>query len=137
MPWPLQARRSGAEESAAGALAHHYALGGETRQAAHFAFVAGEQARRVYANRAALGYFEQALALGTPDRCAAHTHLGDLHTLLGEYGRAQQAYALASTLCAADQRADLEQRLGRLYERLGDGTAAAHHFARRPRPAAT
>ena len=123
-----QARRSGAEENAAGALAHHYALGGETRQAAHFAFVAGEQARRVYANRAALGYFEQALALGTPDRCAAHTHLGDLHTLLGEYGRAQQAYALALTLCAADQRADLEQRLGRLYERLGDGEAAAHHF---------
>ena len=124
-----QARRSGGEESAAGLLAHHYALGGETKQAAHFAFVAGEQARRVYANREALGYFEQALVLGTPDRCAAHTHLGDLHTLLGEYGRAQQAYATALTLCAADQRADLEHRLGRLYERLGDADSAGRHFA--------
>ena len=35
----------------------------------------------------------------------------------------------ALTLCAADQRADLEQRLGRLYERLGDAARLAHHFA--------
>lgn len=124
-----QARRSGGEESAAGLLAHHYALGGETKKAAHFAFVAGEQARRVYANREALGYFEQALLLGAPDRCAAYTHMGDLHTLQGEYGRAQQAYATALTLCAADQRADLEHRLGRLYERLGDADSAGRHFA--------
>ena len=124
-----QARRSGGEESAAGLLAHHYALGGETKKAAHFAFVAGEQARRVYANREALGYFEQALAHDASERSAAYTHLGDLHTLLGEYGRAQQAYATALTLCAADQRADLEHRLGRLYERLGDADSAGRHFA--------
>ena len=124
-----QARRAGREESAAGALAHHYQLGGDGEKAAHFAFVAGEQARRVYANRAAVDYFEQALALDTPQRCAAYTHLGDLHTLLGEYGRAEHAYAAALAVCAAGERADLEHRLGRLFERLGDATVAAQHFA--------
>ena len=123
------ARRTGSEESAAGSLAHHYQLGGEHEKAAHFAFVAGEQARRVYANRAAIAYFEQALALGAPARCAAYTHLGDLHTLAGEYGRAEQAYLAALAACDAGQRADLEHRLGRLCERRGDATDAAQHFA--------
>ncbi len=124
-----QARRAGSEESAAGALTHHYQLGGDSEKAAHFAFMAGEQARRVYANRAAIDYFEQALALDTPQRCAAYTHLGDLHTLLGEYGRAEHAYAAALAVCAAGERAELEHRLGRLFERLGDATVAAQHFA--------
>ena len=123
------ARRTGSEESAAGSLAHHYQLGGEHEKGAHFAFVAGEQARRVYANRAAIAYFEQALALGAPARCAAYTHLGDLHTLAGEYGRAEQAYLAALAACDAGQRADLEHRLGRLCERRGDATDAAQHFA--------
>ncbi len=124
-----QARRSGAEENVAGAIAQHYQLGGESQKAAHFAFVAGEQAYHVYANREAIAYFEQALALDTPERCAAYTHLGDLHTLLGEYGRAEQAYTAALAQCSADRQADLEHRLGRLYARLGDANAAGHHFA--------
>ena len=124
-----QARRSGAETNLTGAIAQHYQLGGEQAKAAHFAFLAGEQARHVYANREAIGYFELTLALGTTERCAAHTNLGDLYTLLGEYGRAEQAYTAALALCAADHQADLEHRLGRLYARLGDATAAEHHFA--------
>jgi predicted ATPase/DNA-binding SARP family transcriptional activator len=123
------ARRTGGEENAAGVLTHHYQLGGEQAKAAHFAFVAGEQARRVYANRAASAYFEAALALGAPAASAAHAHLGDLYTLSGEYGRAAQAYTSALALATADQRAELEQRYGRLCERLGDAVAAEHHFA--------
>jgi DNA-binding SARP family transcriptional activator len=123
------ARRSGGEENAAGVLTHHYQLGGEDDRAAHFAFVAGEQARHVYANRAAIAYFESALALGVPAASAAHAHLGDLYTLCGEYGRAEQAYMAALAAATADQRADLEQRFGRLCERLGDAAAAERHFA--------
>lgn len=124
----VQARRTGAEETVAGVLAYHYQHGGEDEKAAHYAFVAGEQARRVFANRAAIDFFEQALVLGTPQRCAAQLHLGDLHTLFGNYNRATLAYHAALACCAATQTADVHHRLGRLYTRLGDAPAAAQHF---------
>jgi predicted ATPase len=125
----MTARRTGAEETVAGALAYHYQLGGEPVRAAHFAFLAGEQARRLYANREAIGYFKQALVLGAPERCTLYTHLGDLRTLLGEYGQAEEAYAAALGCCLAAERAGLEHRLGRLRDRLGDAAGAAHHLA--------
>ena len=123
------ARRGSSEEEIAGLLAYHYQLGGEHAKAAHHAFAAGERARRVYANREAIGYFEQALALGADDICGARIHLGDLHTLMGEYSRAEEAYSAALTCCPPAQRADLEHRLGRLCARLGDTRAATAHFA--------
>jgi len=125
----MQARRTGDEAGVAGALVQHYRLGGEPEKAAQSARLAGEQAQRVYANRAAVDYFRQALALGAPDACAIHSQLGDLHTLLGEYSQAEAAYTAALTHCSADQRADLEHRLGRLFDRLGDMAAALRHYA--------
>ncbi len=133
------ARRTGAAETnagetnahvaGAGVLAYHYQLGGESARAAHFAFLAGEQARRLYANREAIGYFKQALTLGAPERCTLFTHLGDLHTLLGEYGQAEEAYTAALDCCRPAERAGLEHRLGRLRDRLGDAAGAARHLA--------
>jgi DNA-binding SARP family transcriptional activator len=124
-----QARRRGDEASVAGALARHYQLGGEMEKAAHFAYLAGEQAQRVYANHEAVTYFEQALDLGTPERCAAQIYLGDLHMLLGEYGKAEQAYTAALASCSPERRGEVEHRMGRLYERLGDSPAASRRFA--------
>jgi hypothetical protein len=120
---------TGAHVTSAGVLAYHYQLGGEPARAAHFAFLAGEQARRLYANREAIGYFRQALALGAPERCTLFTHLGDLHTLLGEYGQAEETYAAALDGCRPAERAGLEHRLGRLRDRLGDAAGAARHLA--------
>ncbi len=126
------ARRSGSgSASAAATLAHHFEMGGVFDKAAHWAVTAGEQARQLYANCEAITYFEKALALGAADACTIYLHLGDLHTLQGEYSQALHAYHQAQQVCATDgeQDADIEHRLGRLHQRLGDRTQAVRHFA--------
>jgi predicted ATPase/DNA-binding SARP family transcriptional activator len=127
------ARRSGSgSASAAATLAHHFELGGVFDKAVYWALTAGEQARQVYANREAITYFEKALALGAADACSIYLHLGDLHTLQGEYSQALDAYSHAQQDCSNDpgeRDADIEHRLGRLHQRLGDRTRAVRHFA--------
>lgn len=145
----VNARRSGAESaSTAAALANHYQLGGATDKAAHWAAVAGEQARQVYANREAIAHFNLALALGAVAFGDAipyviHVHLGDLHTLGGEYAQALEHYQIAQQAVLRDDKdhdtgygshsgkeGEIEHRLGRLYQRLGDRTEAQQHFRR-------
>jgi tetratricopeptide (TPR) repeat protein len=132
----MEARRSGVGSAGvAAALAQHYELAGVDDKAAHWAVTAGEHARKVYANREAVRYFEKALALGAADTCAIHLHLGDLHTLQGEYSQALDSYRLARQACDSKGgeigavNGDIEHRLGRLHQRLGDGAQAARHFA--------
>jgi tetratricopeptide (TPR) repeat protein len=145
----VNARRSGAESaSVAAALANHYQLGGATDKAAHWAAVAGEQARQVYANREAIAHFERALELGAVAFGDAipyviHIHLGDLHTLQGEYAQALEHYLTAKKACQigdknfdagfgkhSGKEGEVEHRLGRLHLRLGDRGEAVQHFAR-------
>ncbi len=117
---------------AAAALAYHYELGGVLDKAAHWAVTAGEHARQVYANREAIRHYEKALALGAEDTCAIHLHLGDLHTLQGEYSQALESYLQARGACLAasgEAEGEIEHRLGRLHHRLGDATQAVCHFA--------
>jgi tetratricopeptide (TPR) repeat protein len=147
------ARRGGlGTAGVAAALAYHYELGGATDKAAHWAAAAGEHARQVYANREAIAHFENALALGAEDTCSIRLHLGDLHTLQGEYGQALESYRLAQAACRKQATApagsqvgarggsgageapdvlagDIEHRLGRLHHRLGDHEGAVRHFA--------
>ena len=116
----------------AAALAYHYELGGILDKAAHWAVTAGEHARQVYANREAIHQYEKALALGAEDACAIHMHLGDLHTLQGEYSQALESYLQARGACLAavgDAEGEIEHRLGRLHHRLGDAAQAVCHFA--------
>jgi DNA-binding SARP family transcriptional activator len=118
----------------AAALAYHYELGGSVAKAAHWAVTAGEHARQVYANREAISYYEKALALGVDDACAVHLHLGDLHTLQGEYSQALESYLQARRACLPANGAgavdgSIEHRLGRLHHRLGDPAQAVRHFA--------
>jgi tetratricopeptide (TPR) repeat protein len=145
----VNVRRSGAESaSTAAALANHYQLGGASDKAARWAATAGEQARQVYANREAIAHFERALelggvAFGTAIPYMIHVHLGDLHTLQGEYAQALEHYQIAQQACLNDDKTvdsgfgkhsgkegEIEHRLGRLQQRLGDRTAAIEHFAR-------
>jgi predicted ATPase len=116
----------------AAALAYHYELGGSLDKAAQWAVTAGGHARQVYANREAIRYYELALALGADDACAIHLNLGDLHTLQGEYSQALESYLQARQDCLAAGRGsdgDIEHRLGRLHQRLGDAGQAVRHFA--------
>ena len=145
----VNARRSGAESaSTAAALANHYQLGGAIDKAARWAASAGEQARQVYANREAIAHFNLALALGAVAFGDAipyviHVNLGDLHTLQGEYAQALDHYQIARQACLIDDKnadagygkhsgkeGEIEHRLGRLQQRLGDRTQAMQHFAR-------
>ena len=121
---------------AAAALAYHYELGGVLEKAAHWAVTAAEHARQVYANREAVRYYEKALALGAEEVCTIHLHLGDLHTLQGEYSQALDSYQQARQACLpagggneAGVKGEIEHRLGRLHHRLGDAAQAVCHFA--------
>jgi hypothetical protein len=144
----VNARRNGAESaSTAAALANHYQLGGAIDKAARWAAIAGEQARQVYANREAIAHFDLALSLGAVAFGDAipyviHLHLGDLHTLQGEYAQALDHYQIARQACVIDNKnadagfgkhsgkeGEIEHRLGRLQQRLGDRAEAVQHFA--------
>jgi DNA-binding SARP family transcriptional activator/predicted ATPase len=124
------ARRSGiGTGGVAAALTYHYELGGASEQAAQWAVTAGEHARQVYANREAITHFEKALVLGAGDPCSIYLHLGDLHTLQGEYSQALERYQQARTVCPdSSTDGDIQHRLGRLHHRLGDPAQAVGHF---------
>jgi DNA-binding SARP family transcriptional activator len=122
------ARGRGGEGQAA-SVAHHFQLAGRDAEAAEWFAQAGERAAALYANREAVAHYQAALALGSPDD-AAHLQLalGDLHTLLGEYGDALAAYEAAAARCEPGQLAVVEHRLGRLHHRRGDWEAAEVHL---------
>ncbi|MFN8487208.1 MAG: AAA family ATPase [Caldilineaceae bacterium] len=123
------ARRRGQDGGEiASPLAHHYALAGQTQEAAKYDFLAGERAQMLFANREALAHFQAALAHGYPALVAVHTALGDLHTLLGEYNHARQSYESAAALAGANEISALEHKLGRIYHRLGLWHSAESHY---------
>ncbi len=112
----------------AGQAALHYRLGGRNAEAAHYYKLAGDHARRLYANAEALSHYRSALALGHPDPTALHEAIGDLHTLAGEYSAALTSYQTAAALGSLEALAELEHKLGNIYERRGDGELAERHF---------
>jgi predicted ATPase/DNA-binding SARP family transcriptional activator len=112
----------------AGQVALHYRLGGRNAEAAHYYKLAGDHARKLYANAEALSHYRSALALGHPDTTALHEAIGDLHTLAGEYGVALTSYQTAAALGSLESLAELEHKLGNVYERRGDGELAERHF---------
>lgn len=116
-------------DAVAGLIADHYQLGGQEATAAEFYRRAGQYARALYANREALGHFRTALALGHPDAPTLQETTGDLHTLLGEYQAALQAYeAAAAAAVAAVDLGRLEHKLGQVYERRGNWELAESHY---------
>lgn len=125
----LQGRARGPHGDAPAALiAGHFHLGGQDDMAAAFYYRAGLHARALYANREALDHFKTALALGYPDAAALHEAIGDLHTLLGEYQMALQAYESAAALAGDERLGRLERQLGQVYERRGNYELAESHY---------
>jgi predicted ATPase/DNA-binding SARP family transcriptional activator len=112
----------------AGQAALHYRLGGRNAEAAHYYKLAGDHARKLYANAEALSHYRSALALGHPDPAALHEAIGDLQTLAGEYSVALTSYQTAAALGSLEALAELEHKLGNVYERRGDGELAERHF---------
>lgn len=123
-----RARSQRASIPRAGQIALHYRLAGNDATAAEYYKLAGEYARSLYANAEALAHFDTALALGHPEPAALHEAIGDLHTLLGEYSAALRSYETAAALSQADALANMEHKLGTVYERRGDWELAESHF---------
>lgn len=124
-----RARLPGAQAALAGQVALHYRLSGRNAEAAHFHEVAGNHARRLYANAEALAHYEAALALGHPEASRLCEALGDLRTLSGDYAAALTYYERAAAYGQPADLAGLEHKLGGVYERRGDGELAERHFA--------
>jgi predicted ATPase/DNA-binding SARP family transcriptional activator len=109
-------------------IARHYQLAGWDAEAADYFRIAGEHARVLYANAEALAHFRTALALGHPDAAGLREAVGDMKTLLGEYGEALASYEATAALGAGDHLANIERKLGSVYQRLGEWELAESHF---------
>ena len=118
----------GYDEGQTAQIAHHYRLAGRDAQAAGFFVRAAEHARALYANAAALAHLRTALALGHPDVAGLHEAIGDLQTLLGEYGGALSSYEVAIARAPVQNQAALEHKLGNVYDRRGEWQRAESHF---------
>ncbi|MGZ3583168.1 MAG: AAA family ATPase [Ktedonobacterales bacterium] len=115
-------------DALAGQIAQHYLQGGNETVAAEYFKQAGEYARSLYANAQALTYLQTALALGHPEVAALHEAIGDVQTLLGEYGGALKSYETAAALCPPEALASIEHRLGNVYARRGEWELAESHL---------
>ena len=123
-----RARRRRETDALAGQIANHYQLAGLDAKAADYFRIAGEHDRALYANAEALAHFRAALALGHPDAAGLREAVGDLQTLLGEYGEALASYEAAGAFGDEDHLADIERKLGSVYQRLGEWELAESHF---------
>jgi tetratricopeptide (TPR) repeat protein len=112
----------------AGQIAYHFDKSGNEALAAEYFKLAGDYSRSLYANAQALTHYRMALALGYSNASILHESLGDLYTLLGEYGNAIKSYETAAALCAPTALAHVEHKLGNVYERLGEWDLAESHY---------
>ncbi len=125
----LSDRARGDEPGAlASQIAQHYRMGGQTEAAAEYYKLAGEHARSLYANTESLSFLQAALDLGHPDRAALHEAIGDLHTLVGDYGAALTSYETATASNGARARTRLEHKIGGVHHRRGEWDLAERHF---------
>jgi DNA-binding SARP family transcriptional activator len=123
-----RARRRRETGALAAQIARHYQLAGQDAEAADYFREAGEHARALYANAEALVNFRTALALGHPDTAGLREAVGDMHTLLGEYGEALASYEAAAALGDGNRLPNIERKLGSVYQRLGEWDLAESHF---------
>ncbi len=110
-------------------IAYHLQLAGDLQRAAEAHRAAGLEARSVYANREARDHFEAALALGHPDAAGLHRAVGEVLTVMGDYGPAIDHLDTAAALAAPQALAGIELQLGRVHARRGDWARAEANLA--------
>jgi tetratricopeptide (TPR) repeat protein len=111
-------------------IAHHYRQAGQDALAAEHFRAAGDNARELYANADALEHYRAALALAPDPQSAAELHeaIGDLQTLLGDYGAALGSFREVAARAPAERLPGLEHTLARLYHRRGEWSLAESHY---------
>ncbi len=110
----------GKREGQAAMAAFHLAAAGDDAAAAERYRVAGDHARRLYANAEALAHYRSSLALGLTDAAVLHEAIGDLETLAGDYGAAFASYETAAALADPAFLPEIERRIGLLHLRRGE-----------------
>ena len=121
-------------------LALHFGRGSDRRKALTYACMAGDLAKKTFANSEAAHFYEEALALladgltvegEDPARLALaiREHLGDVYSLLGRYADAKTMYhQVRPRLDEALAVSRLETKLGAVSFRQGDTTETLEHF---------
>jgi adenylate cyclase len=97
----------GAGDDAVELLARHLYLGDAGSKAVDYLVRAGERARKLYANEAAILHFERALELAEGERetgIEIELALADLHELIGDYDEALRLYSSVRAM-SSDVRA--------------------------------
>ncbi len=123
---PGQAARAGGIQWAL--VAHHETLAGRSTAAAEAHRRAGEEARRVYANREAREHLEAAIALGHPAVSELDEELGVVLTLLGDYADAIAHLEAAAARAGTERQPGIEHRLGLVHARRGDWSRSDSHL---------
>ncbi len=123
----LAARLRQRPESAA-AVAQHYQLAGQNAQAADYFRQAGDYARSLFANQAAIAHYQNALACGFTPAAEMHEAIGDLYNLAGQFQAALTSYETAAALCRPERLGWIEHRLGLVHHQRGDWDLAECHF---------
>jgi len=131
----IEAQYAGRLEELAATLAHHFDKGDSPSKALGYLLRAGQRAARLHANPEAIACFGRALAIANEvsadcaARLPAHEGLGDVYGLVGAYASSVEQHA-AALACANQprQRAALQRKSGRAYERWGKGEQAIQCF---------
>ncbi|MGH2523950.1 MAG: ATP-binding protein, partial [Anaerolineales bacterium] len=113
-------------------LASHYQHSPRLNRALHYLLLAGQKSARGYANAQAQQYYEQALALlpqvahELSQTLQAHTGLGDVMLLTGDYPAARAYYETALEAISAEEtpvysseRSALQRKAGMTFEAQG------------------
>ena len=108
--------------------AHHRAAGDEP-MAAQWLVTAAEGATDMLAVPDAVAHYEEALALGHPDRGRIYEALGQLHTLSGTYAAALYRFEAAAALVDDERFPALEHKIAGVYVRWGRWVLADQHLA--------
>lgn len=101
-------------------LAHHYGRSANTEKQRVYFRRAGDAAKSVYANEAAIDYYQRLLPLlPEPEQGDALLALGETWQLIGEWGKAEEAYRQALSQANGDIRlqARAQTALGALLSR--------------------
>jgi class 3 adenylate cyclase/tetratricopeptide (TPR) repeat protein len=113
-------------------LAYHYFHSDAIEKAVAYLIKAGDRAKSVYANKEAVGYFQQALQhmqekgrSWNKHRKEVYLKLGETCDLLGEFDQAVLHYRAGLGLASSgDEKAEALRKIGMVYEKRGNlGTA--------------
>ncbi|MSP11560.1 MAG: tetratricopeptide repeat protein [Chloroflexi bacterium] len=131
----LEELYAGREQEIAVQLARHFLESYQYPKAFRYLVLAGKAAQAVYANQEAIAYFLRALTLDDEahvplaEMAGVWEILGDVNSLLGEYQRAVQNYEKALNFAADSlDRARIQRKLGRTYEKWGNYVEAIRSF---------